>query len=93
MNVFNVSVPTNEECELKFVAGANLTAASVRWRLYRLETDEELIVKTIGDGIDILDANNGILGVTFDTTGFAGGYGHELIDGETVISSGVLTIE
>lgn len=98
MTVFNASLPAGEDCALKFIAnGMNLAGASVQWRLCDLESNDEVIVKAIGDGVDILSTAEGILEVVFDTTGLSGSYEHECeltdADNNTVmIANGILAI-
>lgn len=93
MAIFNASLPAGEECELKLSVGVNLAGAVAQWRLYSLATNEDVIAATLGDGIDILSAADGVLGVTFDTTGLVGSYGHECtVDGQNIVT-GVLTVE
>jgi len=69
-------------------AAVDLTNASATWSMARRNTSSALLTKTLGSGINVTDAVNGVLQVSLDAAdgaSFEGDYYHEL---EVTLSGG-----
>ena len=59
----------------------NLNGATITWQLFPLGGGTALVTKSIGSGITVTDASNGVFQVKIDpadTASLAGSYNHEV---------------